>query len=207
MNMVDLSQRAISIGLRRRGVAAAACLTLGLIGLGSPALAGTNVIYNASFANGLRGWRTIVLAKGTEPGYPHILVLATPFEPLLKCERSQRGHRFLQLNVPAGASASVEQSIIVPVNPGHLTLRAWGQLEPVKVTISLLSGPFAHRLATFTPPPLQASPSTCSKRKPLRESLSIARYAGQALSLRIQASSHALSGAIADFDRLSLEAR
>jgi hypothetical protein len=205
--MVDAHKPATSTRRRRRAAAAGACcLTLAFAGLGRLAWAGTNAIYNAGFSNGLHGWRSAVLARGTQPGYPHILVLDTPFEPLLKCERSQRGHRFLQLNVPAGASASVEQSIIVPVNPGHLMFRAWGQLEPVRVTVSLLSGPFVHRLVTFTPPPLQANPTTCSGRRPLRESLSVARYAGQALTLRIQASSHALTGAIADLDSLSLEA-
>jgi hypothetical protein len=174
------------------------------VALALVAPAAANVIFNPSFGSGLSGWRTVVQAKGREPGYPHILVLTTPREPLLRCDRAQQHHHFLQLNVPAGASGFAEQSIIVPVRPSRLTLRSWGQLEPVQVTVSVVSGPFVHRVLSYTPPPLEAAPSGCSGKRPLTESLDVGRFAGQAVGLRVQASSQGLSGAIADFDSFYL---
>ena len=173
----------------------------------APPRASANVIFNGSFGSGLRGWLTKAVARGREPGYPHVMMLTTPREPLLKCDRAQRHHHFLQLNVPAGASGYVEQGIIVPIRPGRLTFRTWGQLEPVTVTVSMVSGPFVHRLLSYTPPLLEASPATCSGKKPIAESLDVARYAGQAVGLRIQAGSQGLNGAIADFDSFVLTAR
>lgn len=193
-------------------VAIAALAATFLVAVAAGWAQGANVLYNPSFAHGLRGWRTGVVARGSQPGYPHILVRAAPSEPLLKCDRAQRGHRFIELNVPAGAAAFVEQSIIVPVHPSRLRFRAWGQLEPVKVTVSLLSGPFTRRLLSFSPPLLQASPTSCSGAMPIGESLSVARFAGQAVGLRIRASSQGLqgtiglSGATADLADFSLEA-
>lgn len=172
-----------------------------------PKAAEANVIYNPSFGSGLRGWLAKVVARGRLPGYPHVLMLTTPREPLLKCDRAQRNHHFLQLNVPAGASAYVEQNVIVPVTPGRLTFRSWGQLEPVHVTVSVVSGPFVHPLLSYTPPLLETSASRCSGRSPISTSLSMARYAGQAVGLRVQASSQGLIGAIADFDSFVLGAR
>jgi hypothetical protein len=192
---------------RLRAVTIAAVAASTALTVAQAPAAGPNVIYNPSFASGLRGWRTVVVAKGRDPGYPHILALSTPREPLQKCDGAQRHHPFLQLNVPAGASGYVEQGIIVPVTPGRLTFRTWGQLERVNVTVSVTSGPFVHRLLSYAPPLLEASPSRCSGMRPLTESLNVTRYAGQAVGLRIQASSQGLNGAIADFDTFILAAR
>ena len=192
---------------KRLAALATCALAAGLPGLALARPAAANVIFNPSFGSGLSGWRTIVLAKGREPGYPHVLMLTTPREPLLKCDRAQTHHHFLQLNVPAGAAAFVEQSIIIPVRPSRLTFRTWGQLERVNVTVSIVSGPLVHRLLSYAPPPLGASPSGCSGKRPLTESLDVGHYAGQAVGLRVQATSQALSGALADFDSFSLGAR
>jgi hypothetical protein len=165
---------------------------------------GSNVIYNPSFHNGLSGWRTAVLARGTDPGYPRVSVARTPTEPLLKCDKAQKGHPYLELDVPAGAGAFVEQDIIVPVNPGRLTLRTWGDLEPVKASVSIVDGPSVHRLLSYTPPVLQASPVGCSGRKPITESLNMSRYAGQAVGLRIQATSQGTAGTALNLDNVAL---
>jgi hypothetical protein len=77
----------------------------------------------------------------------------------------------------------------------------------VNVTVSIVSGPFVHRLLSYAPPPLGASPSGCSGKRPLTESLDVGHYAGQAVGLRVQATSQALSGALADFDSFSLGVR
>jgi len=171
------------------------------------AAVGPNVIYNPGFRHGLHGWRAVVVARGTYPGYPHISVLRTPLEPMLKCERAQRGNPYLAIGVPGGADGYVEQNIIVPVKPGRLKFRTWGDLEPVKATISIVSGPVVHRLLSYNAPALQASPSSCSSLKPITESLNMTRYAGEAVGLRIQASSQGLEGASVDFDNFVLEGR
>lgn len=164
------------------------------------------MLYNGSFTHGLSGWRTGVLSHGADPGYPHVVVLPAA-EPLRKCLRAHRGQRALQLNVPAGASGYVEQSIIVPVRPSRLTLRAWDQLAPVTVTVSVLSGPFVHRLLAFAPPPLLKGTSTCSGARPSIASASVGSFAGQAVGLRIRAESKSPTGAIAGIEDVTLEAR
>jgi hypothetical protein len=183
-------------------LAAAAALSAALAGA-----ARANVIFNPSFALGLRGWRSVAAARGALPGYPHILAPPALVEPLLKCDRRQRRHRFLELNVPAGAAAYVEQSIIVPVRPSHLTFRTWGGLAPVKVTVSVLSGPLVHRLLTYTAPALLASPVSCSTVKPRTVSLGMSRFAGQAVSLRVRATSQGTAAPVAEFDSFDLQAR
>jgi hypothetical protein len=187
--------RAIAIGL----------LAMSVVPVAAPAAGGgPNAIYNPDFAHGLRGWRAVVVARGTDPGYPHISAPRAPLEPLLKCERGQRGHPYLELNVPAGSDGYVEQDIIVPVNPGRLTFRAWGGLEPVKASISIVDGPIVHRLLSYTPPALQATPTSCSSHKPVTESLNISRYAGQAVGLRIEATAIGLTGTVVDLDNVVL---
>jgi hypothetical protein len=184
---------------RRAALAGAAALSLAIA---APARA--NVIFNPSFAQGLEGWKAVAQAKGALPGYPHILALKRVFEPLRKCDRSQRGHPFLQLNVPAGSAAYVEQGIIVPAHPGHLRFRTWGGRAPVKVTVSIRSGPFAHPLLTFTTPALLAGPAGCSKMRPRIVSLKMGRFAGQAVALRIRATAQGSDAAFADFDGFEL---
>jgi hypothetical protein len=196
--------------MRRRQLSAIAigALTMSVAPVMAQAAAGgPNAIYNPDFAHGLRGWRTVVVARGTDPGYPHISVPRAPVEPLLKCVRAQRGHPYLELNVPAGSNGYVEQDIIVPVNPGRLTFRTWGDLEPVKATISIVDGPIVHKLLSYTPPPLQATPTSCSSHRPITESLDISRYAGQAVGLRIQATAIGLTGTVVDLDNVGLGGR
>jgi hypothetical protein len=185
-----------------RGGALAIATLAGVLGAASVARA--NVIYDGSFGHGLSGWRTKVLARGIDPGYPHLAVLRTPPKSILRCNSAQRHHPYLQMDVPAGASAYIEQSIIVPVGPGRLKFRTWGDLEPVKVTVSIVDGTSARPLLSYRPPLLRASPTTCSGRKPITESLKMGRYAGQAVSLRVQATSAGLTGAIVDLTGFEL---
>jgi hypothetical protein len=168
------------------------------------AVAEANVIYNPNFSHGLRGWRAAVVAHGTDAGFPHISVVHTAPEPMLKCDKAQRAHPYLEIDVPGGADGYVEQNIIVPVNPGRLTFRTWGGLEPVKVSVSIVDGPLVHQLRSFNPPTLQASPTGCSNAKPITESFNVSRYSGEAVGLRIQATSEDLTGAGVDFDSFAL---
>jgi hypothetical protein len=179
----------------------------GVLAVAAGLAAAANVIYNPSFGHGLRGWHTMVLARGIAPGYPRISVLRTPPEPILKCERSHRHRPYLQMEVPGGAAGYFEQSIIVPVRPGRLTFRTWGDLEPVKATVSIADGTVVHRLLSFSPPTLRASPTTCSHLKPIIKSLNVKRYAGQAVGLRIQATAGGTQGTTVDFDNFALSAR
>jgi hypothetical protein len=111
------------------------------------------------------------------------------------------------MEVPGGSAAYIEQSMIIPVNPGRLTFRTWGDLEPVTATLSIVDGPAVHRLLSFMPPGLRASPGSCSHRQPITESVNMARYAGQNLGIRIQATARGVQGAIADFDAFQLTER
>ena len=187
-----------------RGRVGAALAVAAVLSLAFAAPARANAINNPSFAQGLEGWKAVAQAKGALPGYPHILALEKPVQPLGRCDRSLRGHPFLQLNVPAGAAAYVEQGIIVPVHPGHLRFVVWGGRAPVKVTVSIRSGPFAHPLLTFTAPALLASPAGCSKLRPRTLSFRMARFAGQAVALRIRATSQGTEAAFADFNGFEL---
>jgi len=184
-------------------------IAIGALGVGAAAVAlpvasAANVIYNGGFGHGLRGWQTVVVARGIYPGYPRVSVRHTPPRPILKCRRARRGRPYLQMDVPGGANAYVEQSIIVPVRPGRLTVRAWGDLEPVRATVSIVNGPRVNKLISFLAPQLRAGPSGCSGRRPVTESLSMSRYAGQAVGLRIQATAQGPPGALVDFDQLAL---
>jgi hypothetical protein len=134
-------------------------------------------------------------------------VLRTPLEPVLKCERAQRHHPYLQFDVPGGADGYVEQSIIVPVNPARLRFRTWGDLEPVTATVSIVNGLTVHHLLSYRPPALRASPGSCSHSKPTTKSLDLRRYAGQAVALRIEATASGAQGTIADFDSFTLTGR
>ena len=185
----------------RLGAALGAAAALSLA-LGAPARA--NVIFNPSFAQGLEGWKAVAQARGALPGYPHILALKKPVAPLGRCDHSLRGHPFLQLNVAGGAAAYVEQGIIVPVHPGHLRFVTWGGRAPVKVTVSIRSGPFGRPLLTFTAPALLAGPTGCSKLRPRTLSFAMGRFAGQAVALRVRATSQGTEAAFADFDRFEL---
>jgi len=194
--------------MRRLLAFAAAALAVGLVP--SVPLAGAegpNVIFNPDFSQGLRGWRVTVQARGSAPGYPRISALRIPSEPMPKCTGAKAGHPYLQMNVPGGAAGYVEQNLIVPVRPGPLRFRTWGQLEPVKVTVSIVSGPVVHQLLAFNPPGLQASPTSCSGLRPVTESLRVARYAGEAVGLRVRATSEGLHGAIANLNDLVLASR
>jgi hypothetical protein len=193
-------------GRRRSAVAAVGASAAAA--MAAPALVfAANVIFNPSFGHGLHGWRSAVVARGSLSGYPHVSAPRTPVEPLLKCERSQRHHSYLQMDVPGGSAAYVEQSVIVPLNPTHLKFRAWGDLEPVKVTVSIVNGLRVRRLLSFTAPTLRASPIACSKRKPVTESAGVARYAGQAVGVRIEATARGATGTLVDFDSFMLAGR
>jgi hypothetical protein len=212
---------------RQRALAVAAATVLGTCLGPAAAGAGANVIYDGGFGHGLHGWLTKVLARGSQPGFPHVSVVRSPPQPLLRCNLRQRGHPYLQLDVPAGASAYVEQSIIVPVRPTHLTLRAWGDLEPVQAVVSIVNGTVPHPLRTFSPPLLRAplpvllpavppppAPGSsaprvrCSGRKPVTLSLDVSRWSGQAVGLRVRASGgRGATGTLAAFDNFELGAR
>jgi hypothetical protein len=192
---------------RRLTTIAIGALASGAMLLAGPVEAGANVIYNPSFGRGLVGWHTGVISRGIYPGYPHVSVLRTPAEPVLKCERAQKHHPYLQFDVPGGSSGYVEQSIIVPVRPGRLSFRTWGDLEAVQATISIVNGLTVRRLLSFKPPTLRATPTSCSHLKPITKSLNLARYAGQAVGLRIQATAHGAHGTIVDFDSFMLSGR
>lgn len=166
------------------------------------AVAQANAIQNGEFSQGLNGWTSTIVAPGIYSGYPHLRVITQA-----KCEPAQAGNPFLEIDVPGGANGYVQQQISVPQAPGPLTFRTWGNLEAVQVSIGVvtLSDHVVHSLLAYTPPTLQASPGTCSGRKPITQSLDVTAFAGQTVDLRVEATASGFDGTIADFDNFALQ--
>ena len=180
----------------QRAAAVASAALLATVGTAAAA----NLIKNPKFASGLRHWRTGVVSSGSFPGYPHIAVATathcTPAKP------------HLEIDVPGGADGWAEQQLKVPRSPGRLKFLTWGNLDPVHATVSIVTtNGVMHTLLSYTPPTLQASPTTCTHKKPVRESLSLKAFAGQKVELRLEASSTGIDGTIVDFDNFSLSGR
>ncbi len=186
---------------RIRGLTIAALLAGACVPVTAAAQA--NAIANGEFSEGLTGWTTQVISPGSYFGYPHFRVINEA-----KCEPAQSGNRFLEIDVPGNAAGYVQQQIAVPASPGPLTFRTWGNLEAVQVTISAVTvaDNAVHTLLSYSPPTLQATPSTCSSSKPVSESLDVSAYAGKTIDLRLQATASGHDGTIADFDDFALTA-
>jgi hypothetical protein len=123
-----------------------------------------------------------------------------------QCDRSQGTKPFLSIDVPGGADGYVQQQLTVPKKPGHLTFRTWGNLDPVQVTISIVTvrDKLVHKVLTYSPPSLQGMTTSCSGRTPVTKSISVSAFAGQKIDLRVQATSSEGNGTIADFDNFAL---
>jgi hypothetical protein len=163
--------------------------------------ASANAIRNGDFSQGLTGWTAGTVSHGKTPGYPHIGVTT-----ISRCDPSQGTNPFVALDVPSGANGYIEQQISVPTSAATLTFKTWGNLQTVTATISVVTSSGVQKLLTYTPPPLQASVTTCSKAAPVVKSIDLSAFAGQRVTLRVEATSTGFDGTIADFDNFQLGA-
>jgi len=203
---------ALARSWRRWTVAAVALVVVSVptgTAVAASAASSKNAITNGNFSAGLRGWSPEVVATGEFSGYPKIAV-ATPNSPgwswMHQCDRSQGTKPFLSIDVPGGAAGYVQQQLSVPSKPGRLTFRTWGNLDPVQVTISIVTvrDGVVRKVLSYSPPTLQSTPASCSGRGPVTKTVSVSAFAGQKIDLRVQATSSEENGTIADFDNFTL---
>ena len=184
--------RTIQCRSRRRfhGCALAALLLACLVA--APASADENPIKNGDFSSGLANWSTGVLSEGSFSGFPHITS-----EIGTNCAPSLAGKSHVQIDVPGGADGYVEQLIKVPAEPGSLTFLAWGNLDPVNVTISAVVEGTPKPLSQFVPVSLESGEGECSGATPEKGSVGLSAYAGKEIGLRVEATAGGIDGTIA----------
>jgi Carboxypeptidase regulatory-like domain len=172
------------------------------LGAGATAKAGnTNYIKNPDFSEGLTDYTTGVVAPGFFPDYPQFDV-----ESGAPCFPGASGS-FLGIDVPGGADGYVEQEVTLPDTPTTFSFTTWGNLDPVTATISVVHGGVLTVLDTYTPPTLQADDAgDCTGNKPIVKSYNLSAYAGQTITVRMEATSGGDDGTIADFTNLSIMA-
>ena len=203
---------ALARSWRRWTVVAAALVVAGVPianAVAASAAPSKNAIRNGNFAAGLSGWTSVAVAPGGFAGYPKIAV-ATSDSPgwswMSQCGRSQGTKPFLSIDVPGGAAGYVQQQLTVPKKPGRLTFRTWGNLDPVQVTISIVTvrDKLVHKVLTYSPSTLQGTTTSCSGRGPVTKSVSVSAFAGQKIDLRVQPTASGADGTIANFDNVAL---
>ncbi len=177
----------------------AACALNLIVAPKTPAEA-TNYVKNPNFSAGLADYTTGVVSTGFFPGYPHFDTLTSP-----ACYAGPIT-TYLGLDVPGGADGYVQQQVTLPATPTTFSFTTWGNLDPVTATISVIDGGVVTVLDSYTPPPLEASETTCSGNIPIVKSYSLKAFAGQTITIQLEATSEGDDGTFADFTNLSIGA-
>ena len=156
-----------------------------------------NFINNGDFTDGQGFYSTRVVSGGSFSGYPHFNVSTSG--PCL----STVGNPFFSIDAPGGADGYVQQTITLPSTPSQFSFTTWGNLDPVTATVSVIdSNGNQTVLGSFTPPPLQASTSSCSSNSPITQTFSLGQFAGQTITLRIEVTSSGSNGTFGNFTNL-----
>lgn len=120
-----------------------------------------------------------------------------------RCLPSQTGNPFISLNVYSKRVGSFSQTFKVPASAKTLSVRTWGNLDPVTVTITLGGA----ALDTFVPPHLEtlSDPSNpysavCNGATDITKSYDISSYAGKKVTLTVSGSAPGNNGTFANFD-------
>jgi photosystem II stability/assembly factor-like uncharacterized protein len=160
-----------------------------------------NFIQNGDFNKGLSSYSETVVSPGSFTGFPKFEIFTTT-----QCDPSQNGNPYLAIDVPGGADGYVEQQLTLPDRASKLTFRTWGNLNPTTATVSIITTAdgVEHVLASYAPPPLEATETTCSGAVPITKSFDLTGFKGQKIKLRLRATSTGFDGTIADFDDLSI---
>ena len=132
------------------------------------ALAQTTVIIEGA------PWTLVVTSHGSLPGYP-------------KWANQVDGNTGLfgfDMDTAGGASMYIERQFPVPPVSPTLSMRVWGNYDPVTVTISVNG----QQLDVFTPPPSQKGGT------PVNKGYDLSRWAGQTVTIRISQTSGGTTG-------------
>lgn len=197
---MEALERLARPGATLRVISLVGAVTLALAAA-APANAESNAVQNGEFVGSLEGWSTVVVSEGSFAGYPHIKSATG-----VPCDAALSAQTFLSMDVPGGADGYVQQQITVPSSSPPLTFLAWGNLEPVQVTIDAVSGSNVTELLRITPPALQSGPDgeTCTGAVPAHESVNLAAFAGQTVGLRVEATSVGFNGTLTGLTDFSL---
>ena len=158
-----------------------------------------NFLQNGDFNDGQGFYTTAVVSGGSQSGFPHFNVETAP-----PCLPSQIGNPAFSIDAPSGADGYFQQTVTLPAGiTSQLTFTTWGHLDPVTATVSVIDSSNNQTvLGTFTPPPLQASPSTCASNTPTTMSFSLSQFTGQTITIRFEVTSNGNNGTFGDFDSL-----
>lgn len=207
---MDCVQRAQARRRSRARTAVAVLAPAALLVSAAIAQAATspNVIKNGDFTHGQRHWSfTPVRRSGPYPGVVVATANTGGWSWMYQCGQFQGTKPFLALDVPSPSYGYVQQAVRVP-HKGLLTFETWGNLEPTKVTISVVtvSNHVVHKVLTYSPPDVQGNdPNGCSGQGPVIESVNLAKFGGKKVMLRIAARANGNDGTFADFDHFVLK--
>ncbi len=168
---------------------------------GLPGPCNRSTIANGDFTFGFRCWAQVAVAGGGASAPQFRIDAAGTCLPAARA-----GNPFAALDVPANAQAYIAQTFRYRGTPTSITLRAWGVIDPVTVSVGIVfpvgTGVGAEKiLDTFVPPPLQKSSWLCSGLRPVKKSYKFSGYPrGAQIQLRLHATSAGSHGAIAGFD-------
>jgi hypothetical protein len=200
-------------GPGRRARCAVAALAAGVLPLATAQAASTNAVANSGFTAGLAHWSKGVVSHGSGgTTYPEIGVGAEnstksgeDWSWMATCAKFQGTKPFAFIDAPSGAAGYIQQQIKVPHSPSKLTFRTWNNLQPTKVTVTIIAGGATHTVLTYTPPSLQSdSGSGCTGKRAATKSIKVSSFAGKTIILRLGVTSTGYDGTIADFDSFSL---
>jgi hypothetical protein len=120
-----------------------------------------------------------------------------------RCVPAQNGNPFVYLNVYSNRVGSFSQSFKVPASAKTLSYRVWGNLDPVRVTVSL----GGTTLDTFVPAstetlrdPQDPYSAYCNGTTDTTKRYDISSFAGKKVTLSISGTATGNNGTFANFD-------
>jgi len=157
---------------------------------------GGNLIQNGNF-NGLADWTSVAVSSGGFSGYPMF--------DLRDGQPCNSVGTYLGIDVPGGADGYVEQTITLPQGSYSLSFRSWNDLDATLVTISVVAGGQTTQLDSYSPPSVYADDSLdCTDNTPITKSYDLTRWAGQTITIRLEATSDGSDGTIANFTNVTV---
>lgn len=162
----------------------------------TPTGCGTGVS-NGNFTQGFNCWTQTVVQTGSFSGYPRFVINTSG-----PCLSDPDSAPFFSMDVPGGAEGVLSQTFTVPSGSPTLYMLTWGNLDPVAVNLDITAGGSQTVLASFSPTPLSSTETTCSGAVPQVMSFNMSAYAGQTVTLGIDATAGGNDGTIANFTNI-----
>jgi hypothetical protein len=155
-----------------------------------------NLIKNGDFS-GLTDWTSVSVSAGSFSGYPMF--------DLRNGQACNSVGTYLGIDVPGGADGYVEQTVTLPQGKNTLSFLSWNDLDSTTVTITVVVGGQAAVLDSYSPPSVYADDSLdCSGNVPITKTYDLSQYAGQTITVRLEATSDGSDGTIANFTNVSV---